>query len=253
MLGTNGGVGVSGVAGPATGAGVAGPSGVGAAESEGPPWQPWPLPPVPVGEWAAPPGLGTPSWVWAVVGVAGMVMLAVVAAIAVPVVLGVRDLPERRQLARADVSPPGLVAPASVAGLRRNRDPQVERLVATVMEQGSANGAPNIMAAAYGPDSRSRLLVVTAIQTSAEGARRAFTRHASTGLASGAGVTGTTASTEITRGGTTFRCTTFGPAGATSSFCTWDDGDLAGLGLGTGTTPYRLAGLLAAARAKIGR
>jgi hypothetical protein len=241
MLGTNGGAGVS----SAAGGGAAGPA--------GPTWRP--QPPVPVGEWnAAPTGQSTPSWVWALVGVAGMVALAVVAAIAVPVFLGVREHADRRQPDRAEASQPRLVAPASVAGLRRNRDPQVERLVATVMEQGRANRAPNVMAAAYGPDSDSRLLVVAAIQTSAADARRAFTRHAGTGLANGAGVTGTTSGTiQITRGGTAFRCTDFGPAGATNAFCTWDDGDLAGLGLGTGTSRYRLAGLLAAARTKIAR
>jgi hypothetical protein len=223
----------------------------GRAEAPGPGGPSW-APPVPVGEWAAPAGQGTPSWVWALVGVVGMVLLSVLAATAVSIFLDVRE--RASQANRIGVGQPGLVAPESVAGLRRNRSPQAERLAATVVGQGRANGVPDVVAAAYGPDSQSRLLVVTAIRNSAEDTRRAFTRDASRGLADSGGVTVTSsAGAEITRGDTAFRCTSFGPVRAANAFCTWDDGDVAGLGLGTGMSSNRLAGLLATARAKIGQ
>ena len=183
-----------------------------------------------------------------------LMVLAIVASVAIPVFLGARERAAERQAPAADASKPRLVTPEAIAGLPRIQDSQAKQLTEAMVADQKRGGVANGMAAVYGPDARGRALLATVIRTSAASHRRAFTRDTAAGLADGAGISLAESHTaSVDRAGVEFRCTQAAEnRSGIGAFCTWDDGDTAGLGVGYNGMPVSdLADLLAAARTEI--
>jgi hypothetical protein len=195
-----------------------------------------------------------PGWVWLLAIPAGLLVTAMVAAIAIPTFLGARERAQQRQATRVDATARRLVAPEEVAGLARNHDPTVGQTTGEMLEAARQGGIGNAVAAVYGPDAGERALLVAAIRTSSAPARESFTRDAPAGLADAAGVDSSQARrARLDRAGIGFYCTELPDNGrAISAVCTWDDGDTAGMGVGYGRLPMEdLADLLATAHARL--
>jgi hypothetical protein len=191
---------------------------------------------------AAEPARGrTPARVKVLIGIAaGVVALAAV--VVVPALLN-----RPGQQARAVAGP--LVTPNAILGLPRNYLPEVLRGDQRTLGQLAGSGFGNGVSATYGADPSDRLLSVTAVRVE-DGADLDGFRKGQLDVLAGR-YPGRR--TSVTREGLALDCgdVTAG-TGEVRSWCIWNDGDTAGVAIGSGhLDAARVATLAAAGRAAI--
>jgi hypothetical protein len=152
----------------------------------------------------------------------------------------------RQQAGPAGAGARALVTPPALGGMARVRSPEVLEMNRAVVEELRQAGLPNAIAANYGSDPRERGVFITMLQSRLADRRAEFVRRERADLARypGGGRPG-----RVRRAELGLTCAQLG-AGARPlrSWCTWDQGDTAGVAVGYGRLDARrLASLVAAA------